>query len=1097
MASRPANLILRHVRDIQSAQAREQLSDRELLHRFARGDETAFASLVRRHGAMVLGVGRRVLHQTADAEDVFQATFLTLARRAGSRRWHASVGNWLYLVAHRLALSARADSERRARHEAQGRVASPADPLAEVSGRELCAILDEEVARLPERLRGPLVLCCLEGQTRDEAARSLSWSLGTLKRRLEQGRALLRTRLEKRGVTLPAALAGALVAEGVSQAAIPAALITTVLTAAMTGTAASARVLALAQPFLHRTIFFPLRATAAVLLAASLIGGLGLAFGLSGDGKPQPVAREPGAMSEGARVDQYGDPLPAGAFARLGTKRFRHQNTVRSVAFSKDGTRLISASWDGTMRVWDADTGRELHRFRQPGGASAAISPDGKTVASGGIDKSFHVWDLASGKELFQAANLENTVMSIQFAPDGKTLATLSGPVIRIWDVAAGKELSRVEQPEEGLYSMAFSPDGKFLAGGLGGYSVRLWDGKTGKELYRLEGHDAKKSKELPWVTDFYIYAVAFAPDGKTLASAGSDYDRTIRFWDLATGKEMRRIAVAPGWVRPIAFSPDGKLLASGGTQSTVRLFDVATGQEVSQCQLPGRKDTWVMAVAFSPDGKRLATSGTEKVIRLWDVVTGKEIVPYEGHQDTVSQVAISPDGRTVLTAGNDGLICRWDRSTGRIIWQTRQSFSVSDMVASPDGKIAVTAGAEPEVVRLWDTVRGKEIRTLRGPKGWIRAIALSPDSSVVAVAAWDRTIRLWGTSNGEERLKIVLPSTNKDYRGDCPLAFTPDGKTLLSGSADHTNDILYLWDATTGRELRQIKQPASRLAVSPDGRTLATLSRDRNMHLWDITSGKELRRIDKAGGCMAFAPDGRSLATGDGLAVIHLWELATGAERRSLLGHESDRDGENSVSSGVTSLAFSADGKTLISGGGDTTALIWEIRATNGERRPTEPLWAALAEADATRAYDASCALATSPNETVQFLESRLHAVVAPDPQRVTQLIADLDSERFDVRAQVGRELENLGEGVVPALRKALENKPSAELRRRAEQLIDKLTSSTPSGHRLQALRAVEVLEWIGCAEARPLLAELAKGLPEAQQTREAKAALDRLAKR
>src|SRR5258708_14423508 len=198
MASRSAKLILQHVRCMQSSQTCGVLSDRELLHRFAVGDENAFAALVRRHGPMVLGVSRRVLHQASDADDVFQAAFLALARNARSRHWQASVGNWLYLVAYRLALNVRAESECRARHERRAFTPAPADPLAVVSGRELCAILDEELAPLPERLPSPLLMCCLEGLAREEASRSLGWSLGTLKRRLEQGRALLRTRLEKR-----------------------------------------------------------------------------------------------------------------------------------------------------------------------------------------------------------------------------------------------------------------------------------------------------------------------------------------------------------------------------------------------------------------------------------------------------------------------------------------------------------------------------------------------------------------------------------------------------------------------------------------------------------------------------------------------------------------------------------------------------------------------------------------------------------------------------------------------------------------------------------------------------------------------------------
>ena len=154
MASRSANVILQHVRGIQSGQTYGVLTDRDLLDRFARGDENAFTTLVRRHGSMVLGVARRVLRQACDADDVFQAAFLALARHVGSRRWQVSVGNWLYVVAYRLALNARAESECRARHEARARLAAPMDPLAVATGRELCAILDEELV-FPERMVQP------------------------------------------------------------------------------------------------------------------------------------------------------------------------------------------------------------------------------------------------------------------------------------------------------------------------------------------------------------------------------------------------------------------------------------------------------------------------------------------------------------------------------------------------------------------------------------------------------------------------------------------------------------------------------------------------------------------------------------------------------------------------------------------------------------------------------------------------------------------------------------------------------------------------------------------------------------------------------
>ena len=219
MATPQAELILRHLRTVMAPNGADQLSDRELLGRFARQrDEDAFAELVRRHGPMVLAVCRRVLHNLHDADDVFQAAFLVVARKAKARGWRDSVANWLYLVAYRLALRVREEAQRRARHESRTTVAAPIDPLEAVSGRELCAALDEELGRLPDRYRAGIVLCCLEGKTRDEAAQMLGWSPRMLKRRLERGRALLRARLEKRGLELPAVLAGVLVAEGVSRA---------------------------------------------------------------------------------------------------------------------------------------------------------------------------------------------------------------------------------------------------------------------------------------------------------------------------------------------------------------------------------------------------------------------------------------------------------------------------------------------------------------------------------------------------------------------------------------------------------------------------------------------------------------------------------------------------------------------------------------------------------------------------------------------------------------------------------------------------------------------------------------------------------------
>ncbi|HLJ96393.1 MAG TPA: RNA polymerase sigma factor, partial [Gemmataceae bacterium] len=207
MAVTPANSILAFIRSLATTEANRHAPDRELLRRFVvEHDQLAFATLVQRHGPMILSLCRRLLGNWHDAEDVFQATFLVLARKSGVRVWHDSIGNWLYLVAYRLARRAQDGAVRRSALESRAVAREQADPDAEITWRELQGVLDEELTRLPLKYREPIVHCCLEGATRDEAARQLGWPLGTLKKRLERGREMLRSRLARRGITLSAAL---------------------------------------------------------------------------------------------------------------------------------------------------------------------------------------------------------------------------------------------------------------------------------------------------------------------------------------------------------------------------------------------------------------------------------------------------------------------------------------------------------------------------------------------------------------------------------------------------------------------------------------------------------------------------------------------------------------------------------------------------------------------------------------------------------------------------------------------------------------------------------------------------------------------------
>jgi RNA polymerase sigma factor (sigma-70 family) len=265
------SLVLDHVRKMLAGQESVRLTDRELLQRFARNrDAEAFAALVQRHGRMILNVCRRLLQTSQDVEDAFQATFLILVRKSGTQRWQESVGTWLHLVAYRVALRLRTAQQRTAPLDARSHASPAADPLAEVSGRELSNVLDQELSRLPEKYRAPLVLCCLEGRTRDEAAQQCGLSLDQLKRRLAKGRVLLRQRLGRRGFTPAPILAATLCAEKSTAGALSGQMVWGVVSAA----SRAATSVGLADAFVPPRVLWlaelPLRGTMLVRLQAAL-----------------------------------------------------------------------------------------------------------------------------------------------------------------------------------------------------------------------------------------------------------------------------------------------------------------------------------------------------------------------------------------------------------------------------------------------------------------------------------------------------------------------------------------------------------------------------------------------------------------------------------------------------------------------------------------------------------------------------------------------------------------------------------------------------------------------------------------------------------
>jgi RNA polymerase sigma factor (sigma-70 family) len=491
--------ILRHIRRLAKAEPSRSLSDAECLARFATaGDEAAFETLVRRHGPMVFRVCHSVLGEPNAAEDAVQATFLVLARRVASVRKHQSLGSWLFKVARRIALRDKASGSVRRRREASAACRSAANPLDEVSWREVQAIFFGELDKLSERYRAPLLLCWAEGRTHDEAAAHLGLAPATLKKQLERGRKLLRQRLARRGLALSAgviacrASAGAPVSAGLLEASVRAGAAGRA--AGVTAKLVSPRVEKLAGTVARTTLFgrFALAAGVA-LIAGALAAGIGR-WPEPEAAKPAGDADRPVSRPAADRTDARGDPLPAGAVSRLGSLRLRHGGNVEYVSFLPDGKKLLSKGKDG-VRVWDVASGAQLGEFPTAvidlSDRVASSSPDGKLFAAAG-ESGIGLWDIASGRHTRTLG--KGGYCAARWSPDGKLIAAFTAQfprLVEVLEVDTGRQLWSKDPGKLPVSVLTFSPDGKTLiAGGWTTFQVPartdhvifLLDARTGEE---------------------------------------------------------------------------------------------------------------------------------------------------------------------------------------------------------------------------------------------------------------------------------------------------------------------------------------------------------------------------------------------------------------------------------------------------------------------------------------------------------------------------------------------------------------------------------------------------------------------------------------
>jgi WD40 repeat protein len=767
--------------------------------------------------------------------------------------------------------------------------------------------------------------------------------------------------------------------------------------------------------------------------------------------------------------DAPGNGLPARALLRIGSANFLHAQPITALAFSPDGKSLASASRDGTIRLWN--TGGQQRLSFTFTAVALAFSPDGRTIAAVNDAGQVLIGNASTGQSRSWKIEPAVPLLCLAFSPDGKTLATAGQGDARLWDVTSGKEIAILKVVESETTSIAFSPDGKTIA--TASRSLALWN--SSGVCLRRTGRDCPAT------------VVAFAPDGKTLAAGR--IDGVLLLLNPDDLSEFASVDAHKRYMTNLAFGPDGRTLLSAGIDLSLRLWDV-----------PGKRQKWVkenalgdtLAAAFSGDGRTIAVEGPGHHVTLIDAATGKPLPEPPGRLPPVASLDCSPDGRLLAVGYEDGTLRLWDSTTDKEVRslgeRDRGAVCVRFMT---DGK-TIAWGSPEQPLRISD-FSGKTIRAFKTGSAGPLALAIGDEGTLLAAGYLEPSVRkgaihVWNISS--DRPIYTLPISRHGLRH---LTLSPDGSKLaaLSGLGTAT-----VWNLENGeaRSWEVDGQRGGALAFSQRGTRLAVSQGKDIVHLVYPISGEVSEKMTGASegtNGLAFSTDGRLLAAAGVDGSVRLWEIIS---EQQVLRLEGGHIGA------VRSVVFLPDLRRIASAGTDGTTVVWDFTGHQQKQaemlttRDFDTIWRRLASDDASAAYQDVWRLARS-SEGMAFLNEALRHLIGVERAEVEKLIGRLENTRFHEREYARQILERLESATEPALRAALEGKPTLEMRRSIEELLNRLEKGpTTRARKMRLFRAFQAIEYAGTPEAKTLLALLRDRATHPSVRHEARNILERM---
>lgn len=595
-----------------------------------------------------------------------------------------------------------------------------------------------------------------------------------------------------------------------------------------------------------------------------------------------------------------------------------HRARVRSLAYSHDGTLLVSGAEDRTLIVWDTETNEALqtlsgHRREVSG---VAFNSDGTRIVSGGRDEAVIVWDVATGEAL-QTIEAAGRVLSVAYAPDDSGIVyTTEDGIITLLDAESGDIVTEFAGVTDAVFAAAFMPDGAQLVTGDRGGMVRVWDVETGEAVMSINGH-----------TDT-VLDVTVSDDGAWIGSASAD--RTAIVWDGATGDRIATLLAHTNGVRSIAFSPDGRSVLTGSDDQTAILWSAFNWQP--QYVFNAHRG-FVRDTVFHPNGLQFASGDTEGQIILWDIQPGNVVSLFADHSATVNAVAFSPDGLEVASASDDTTVVLHDiQNPENTFTFDEHAARVNAVTFSPDGKTVFSA-SEDLAVLGWSPDDGEVLVSYNQHNVPVFGVAVMPDKataiSVGGIVLSGGELHRWDVETGEQ-IVAVADGVPPLYSVDVNM----DGSRIATGTLDGN---IIIWDGETLEQLQLIEAhdgQVNQVLFDEDG-TLYSVSNDGIARHWDITDAATVlgEYGEHAGGVRGIARlddgDDTLIVTASEDDTLQISRVSDGRVIRTYGGHVGD----------VRALALSADG-LMASGGVDGTVILWlyqplpdVVTWANGER--------------------------------------------------------------------------------------------------------------------------------------------------------------------